>query len=123
MGGNLYYKKYIERLINFDPTTINITRIEKTDDGYGGYTETERTIAETVTFYQKKSNRQIVTDTGVNVGHMASSVEKILTKFEADILEGDTFKANGREYKVLFVNPYIGICKQIELEVIKNEGN
>lgn len=121
MKGNLYYKKYIEKLINFDPITVNITRIEKTDDGYGGYTETERTITEIVTFYQKRSNRQIINDNGVSVGYMATSIEKILTTFEADIKEGDKFKANGREYNVLFVNPYLDICKQIELEVIKNE--
>lgn len=123
MRGNLYYKKYIEKLISFDPTTVNITRIEKTDDGYGGYTETIITITEIVTFYQKRSNRQMISDNGVSVGYMATSIEKILTDFDADILEGDTFKANGREYKVLFVNSYIGICKQIELEVIKNESN
>lgn len=123
MRGNLYYKKHIEKLINFDPTIINITRIEKTDDGYGGHTETEITITETVTFYEKKANRQTINDKGMVIGYMASSIEKILTKFDADILEGDTFKANGREYLVSFVNPFIGICKQIELEVIKNEGN
>lgn len=123
MQGNLYYKKYIEKLINFDPITVNITRIEKTDDGYGGYTETERTITEIVTFYQKRSNRQIINDNGVSVGYMATSIEKILTKFDADILEGDTFVANNREYLVTFVNPFIDICKQVELEVIKNESN
>lgn len=121
MRGNLYYKKYIEKLINFDPTTIEITRIEKVDDGFQGYTENEIFITETVTIYQKRSNRQFVSDTGVSVGFMATSIEKILTKFDADILEGDTFKANNREYLVTFVNPFIGICKQIEVEVIKNE--
>jgi len=123
MRDNLYYKKYIEKLISFDPTTIDINRIKKVDDGYGGYTETKTTITETVTFYEKKANRQTINDKGMVIGYMASSIEKILTKFDADILEGDTFKANGRDYLVSFVNPFVGICKQIELEVIKNEGN
>lgn len=118
-----YYKKYIEKLIDYDPITINITRVKKIDNGFKGYTENKIELTEVITFYQKRSNRQTITDTGVSVGYMATSIEKILTKFDADILEGDTFKANGREYKVSFVDPFIGMCKQIELEVIKNESN
>lgn len=121
MGSNLYYKKYIEKLIDSDPTNIVITRIEKISDGYKGYIEKPIEITETVTFYQKKSNRQTVNESGVVIGYMATSIEKILAKGNANILEGDTFKASGREYKVSFVNSYLDICKQIELEVIKNE--
>lgn len=121
MIGNLYYKKYIEKLIDFDPTTIKINRIEKVDDGFKGFTENEISVTEIVTFYQKRSNRQFISDTGVSVGFMGTSIEKILTKFDADILAGDTFKANGKEYLVTFINPFIDICKQIEVEVIKNE--
>lgn len=119
MVGNLYYKKYIEKLIESNPTTINITRIEKVDDGYNGYIEKPVEITETVTFYEKRSNRETVSESGVTIGYMATSIEKILAKANTDIIEGDTFKANGREYKVLFVNQYLDICKQIELEVIK----
>ncbi|MCQ4921557.1 hypothetical protein NE686_00545 [Tissierella carlieri] len=121
MGSNLYYKKYIEKLIDSDPTNIVITRIEKISDEYKGYIEKPIEITETVTFYQKKSNRQTVNESGVVIGYMATSIEKILAKGNANILEGDTFKASGREYKVSFVNSYLDICKQIELEVIKNE--
>lgn len=119
-GNRLYYKKHIEKLIDVNPTTIKITRIKRVDDGYGGYTEIETTHDEVVTFYKKRSNRQTVNESGVVIGYMATSIEKILAKGDADILEGDIFKANGREYRVLFVNSYFDICKQIELEVIKN---
>lgn len=120
MKDNKYYKKYIEKLINANPATIEITRIEEIDDGYGGYIPKETKITETVSFYQKRSNRQTVNDSGVVIGYMATSIEKILALGDANIKEGDTFKANDREYKVLFVNPYFDICKQIELEVVQD---
>lgn len=118
MGANMYYKKYIEKLINSNPTTITITRTTKVDDGYGGYTETEIEHNERVTFYDKKATRQTVNESGVILGYSSSNVEKALVKGDADIIKGDIIKANGREYRVLFVNPYLDICKQIELEVI-----
>lgn len=121
MGPNLYYKKYIEKLINADSTTINITRIEKLPTEYKGYKTKKVDVSETVLFYKKRSNRQTVNESGVVIGYMATSIEKVLAKGDADILKGDTFKANNREYKVLFVNNYFDICKQIELEVIQNE--
>lgn len=118
MQGSLYYKKYIEKLINASPTTITISRAERVDDGYGGYTTTETTHDETVSFYQRRSNREFVSDSGVSVGFMATSIEKILTEATADIIRGDKFVANDREYRVTFVNSYLDICKQIEVEVI-----
>lgn len=118
MQGNLYYKKYIEKLINANPTTITIKRFTKVDDGYGGHTTTETTHEEIVSFYKRRSNREFVSDSGVSVGFMATSVEKILAKATADIIRGDKFVANDREYRVTFVNSYFDICKQIEVEVI-----
>lgn len=118
MQGNLYYKTYIEKLINSNPTTIEITRIAKIDDGYGGHTTTENTHEEVVSFYKRRSNRELISDSGVSVGFTATSIEKILTKATADIIRGDKFLANDREYRVTFVNSYFDICKQIEVEVI-----
>lgn len=117
----IYYRKQIENLINTNPITINITRMEKISDGYGGYITTETNHDETVTLYQKRSSRESIDESGVIVGHMVISVNKILAKSEADILENDKFEVNGKEYKVLFVNDYLDICKQIELRVVKND--
>lgn len=120
MKGNLYYQKHIEKLINANPTIINITRMQESDDGYGGVTLTPKEISETVTFYQKRANRELINESGISVGYMASSIEKILTKSDADIIKGDMFIANGREYKVQFVNPYFDICNQVEVGVVKD---
>ena len=115
--GDKYYKKYIEKLINSNPTEITIVRKVKTDDGYGGTTSTTKTITETVTFYDRKARREVVTDYGKT--YTGISITKILAKGDADIEKEDTFSVDGVKYKVLFVEPYSSICKQIELEVIK----
>lgn len=117
MGVNLYYKKYIEKLIESNPVTITIKRKVKNDDGYGGSIIEEKEVTETVTFYDRKARREVVTDYGTS--YVGVSVTKLLVKGDSQIIEGDTFKTNNKEYKVLFVNPYKDICKQIELEVIK----
>lgn len=117
MVGNLYYKKYIEKLINSNPATITIKREIKTDDGYGGSIIEENDITEIVTFYDRKARREVVTDYGAT--YVGVSVTKILAKADADIIEGDTFIHEGKAYKVLIIKPYLDICKQIELEVIK----
>lgn len=112
-----YYKKYIEKLINSNPVEINIEREVKIDDGFGGSIVTIEKAKETVTFYDTKARREIVSDYGKS--YTGISITKILSKGDADIVKGDIFTAEGIEYLVLFVNSYKEICKQIELEVIK----
>ena len=116
MRANLYYKKYIEKLINSNPATITIIRKEKIDDGYGGSIIEEKEITEKVAFYERKARREVVSDYGTT--YTGVQVTKILAKADADIQEGDTFEHEGKTYKVLYVKPYMDICKQIELEVI-----
>lgn len=111
-----YYKKYIEKLIDSNPATITIKRKIKTDDGYGGTIVEEKQVNETVAFYERKARREVLTDYGPT--YVGVQVTKILAKHDADIQEGDTFEYEGKKYKVLFVKPYMDICKQIELEVI-----
>ena len=111
-----YYKKYIEKLINSNPANITIKRKIEIDDGYGGTIVEEKEITETVTFYERKARREVLTDYGVT--YAGVQVTKILARADADIQEGDTFKHEGKTYKVLYVKPYMEICKQIELEVI-----
>ena len=112
-----YYKKYIEKLINDNPTTITIIREVKTDDGYGGSIITKEEVTEVVNFYDVKARREVVTDYGKT--YTGVQVTKILAKGNADIQKDDIFTVDDIEYKVFHVNSYRGICKQIELEVIK----
>lgn len=90
--------------------------MEESDDGYGGVILTPINISETVSFYQKRSNREVIVEAGIL--YNSSSIEKILATGNADIIKGDTFNVNDKDYRVSFVNSYFDICKQIELEVI-----
>lgn len=112
-----YYKKHIEKLINSNPTTIKIKRKVEIDDGFGGTIIEDIEVIETVAFYDRKARREVVTDYGIT--YVGVTVTKILAKGDADIIKGDKFTVDDVEYKVLFVKSYKGICKQIELEVIK----
>lgn len=116
----LYYQKRIEMLINMNPVLISISREEISDDGYGGTTADITYVDEVVTFYNNKASVNIINDYGITHGtHAGTSVSKLLATGDANILRGDTFTHNGIEYRVAFVNDYLGICKQIELEVIR----
>jgi len=117
MGANLYYKKYIEKLINSNPATITIKRKQEVDDGYGGTIVKTVEVTETVAFYERKVRREVISDYGTT--YTGVNITKILARADADIQEGDTFKHEGKTYKVLYVKPYMDICKQIELEMIE----
>lgn len=120
MGSNKYYRRYIEKMVESNPVDIIITRLTKEDDGFGGVDEQEITLPpQTVTFYNRKARREYVSEAGTTIGFMSSSVEKILATADTDILEKDEFTHTGREYRVSFVNDYMGICKQAEVAVIK----
>lgn len=117
MVGKEYYKKHIDRLINFNPYSITFNRVIEIDNGYGGYTTSPATAENTVTLYDRKTRREVISDYGIS--YSGVGVTKILAKGDADILKDDTFELEGSQYKVLIVKDYFGICKQVEMEVIK----
>ncbi len=120
MGADKYYRRYIEKAIQSNPTTIVIRRIQRIDDGYDGFIEEEIELdPQTVTFYNRKSQREIIQDKGQTIGYLSSNTEKILCTHDTDIQDGDYFNANDREYRVIFVDNYLDICKQVELEVVQ----
>lgn len=118
MNGVKYYKRFIEKLIDEDPETVTITRLAKTPDGYGGYTTSPLTVTATVRIYNKNFTRGVARESGEVIGFMAGNIDKILATADADILSGDTFSSGGKHYRVMQVNEYFGICKQVELEVL-----
>lgn len=120
MGAEMYYKKYIEKIITQDPKVITIKRQTKgNNNGFDGGITTEELPPQTVTFYNKKAQREIVKDKGGVIGYNASNALKMISRGDADIQEGDTFIYNNKTFRVIFVGVYGDICKQIELEVIK----
>lgn len=115
-----YYQGEIEKIIAQDPTIIEVTRKQLTDDGYGGTTETEVTYEIICRLYNKRTVREIVTASGTNVGLSAAAAEKLLCPAAAPIEKGDTFSVDGRKYRVSLAKNYMDICKQVELEVINH---
>ena len=114
-----YYQKYIEKLINQNPVQIVIARSISVSDGYKGNVVTTSDLpAQTMTFYNKKYQKPIMNEAGKVYNSYLSRMDKLLCKADADILEGDTFTDNGKRYRVVNVSPYMGICKQVELELI-----
>jgi hypothetical protein len=110
-----YYKKYVEKLINNNPAEIIIKREIKKEDGYGGkIVENIEITSQIVTFYQKKTKREIITDAGEI--YSAVTVTKILAKVDADIKKDDIIECEENKYKVINVENYFNICKQIELK-------
>lgn len=112
-----YYKHYVQKLIDANPSVIKIRRFVDIPDGYGGHTEEEIEVAETVTFYERNSRREVVSEYGTT--YTGVSVSKILAHADADIEEGDEFKAHNKNYRVAFAKKYADICVQAELELIK----
>ncbi len=120
MGANLYYRRYIEKLIAVNPTKITISRIVVTDDGYGGETQETVTVGPlTVGLYNKRVLRERVEDGGAVAGSYMSRSTKLLALSDADIQEGDEFAHAGKVWRVAFVQDYLGVCLQAELEVVK----
>ena len=117
MNNKAYYKSYIEKLIDFNPTNITIERKNNTKNKYHAKSQEANIINEKVTFYDKKARREVITDYGKS--YTGVSVTKLLAKGNADIKKDDTFTIEDTKYKVVFVNSYFNICKQVEVEVIK----
>lgn len=116
---NKYYKKYIEKLINANPASITIKRTQITDDGFGGKEEKTVTLEpQIVTFYDKKAQREVISDAGVTTAFYASNTIKLLATGDTDIKEGDMFEYAGKLLKIAYVSDYEGVCNQVELEVI-----
>ncbi len=116
MGANLYYREYVNKLIDDCPTEIIIERTIQDDDGFGGITETPVELpAQRVVFYQQRGQNIILQDKGVT---FTTDRLKMLARGDANLLGGDTFSYAGKALRVAFVADYRGICKQASLEMV-----
>lgn len=111
-----YYKKLIERFINANPALIVVRRKAGIDDGYGGEIIEETEIEYKVSFYDIKARRETIKDHGKTYTGTQTTI--ILAKHDVNIREGELLEYRDRTYKVLGVEFYPGICKQIEIEVV-----
>ncbi len=115
-----YYKKYIEKVISADPATIIITRKTAADDGFGGKVENTAILEpQTIRIYNKKAQREVVSDKGTITAYYSSTALKFVATGSANIEQEDMFKLGEKTLRVAFLDAYMDVCKQGELEVIK----
>ncbi len=112
-----YYKRLVERFINANPAFVIVERERREGDGYGGEIIKETIkIKHKVSFYDIKARRETIKDHGKTYTGTQTTI--ILARYDADIREGELLEYKDRTYKVLGVEFYPGICKQIEIEVV-----
>lgn len=117
VGNNLYYKRYIEKMIATYGHDIEIKRKIKQDDGYGGSKISIKELDQRVVFYNKRLTTQTILDAGTKWSNRTAI--KVLAKGDADLKEGDKVEINGHEYLLTNLVPYLSICIQSELERIE----
>ena len=109
-------------IINQNPASIIITRIEKVSDGAGGYTTSTSTItSQDIRIYFKRT-RTLVIDDG---GYHSIRVTQAIAKYDANILKKsstneDKFTHNSKNYRVFDVKDVTTkgsiVFKELELE-------
>ena len=111
-----YYKKYIEKMIDSKPSQLILKRETRQSDGYGGYTSSTTEIPIKGSVYETKSRRGMLTEAGIV--YTGIRISKLLVSYDTDIKVGDQFIYQDSVYKVIFVDEYMDICKQVEIEVV-----
>ena len=109
-------------IINQNPTSIIITRIEKVSDGAGGYTTSTSTIAsQDIRIYFKRT-RTLVIDDG---GYHSIRVTQAIAKWDARVKKKsstneDKFTFDGKAYRIFdVIDRYVKgsiVFKELELE-------
>lgn len=120
MNNDKHYIKEIKRIIDLDVIEIILERTSYIDDDYGGKIKEISKVNVNGRLYNKKSIRELTGVKGEYLGITSTAAEKLLTLIDADVIEGDVFTVENRTYRVSFVNKYLNLCKQIELEVLEN---
>lgn len=113
-------------IINQNKASITITRITRTSDGAGGFTETTSTLAaQDVRIYEKLRYTKIITNN--EGGYSLRKSQKMIAAYNANLQSEsatylDKFTYNGRTYKIVDVQDVLTqnqiVFKQCEVEAI-----
>lgn len=115
-------KQQAKKAISIMPTTINLKRIEKIDDGMGGYIEKEEpTNVGTFDGFIDDSNTSTLIDRTSDSGTVKinRSITLIAVCEDFEIKDNDYFEARGRKYKVVYATTLVEDVYNCDLEVIK----
>ena len=92
-----------ERMINTKPTMVTLVRVTETDNGYGSIKKGRAEIPAQKMLVSEVSaeDRKALIDEGLLSSHTLS----VSAKHNADIVDGDRFVFNGKNYEVFGMNP------------------
>lgn len=114
-------KKQVQKAIATMPTEINLKRLQKTDDGYGGEIEQEIDVATFSAFMEDKASGMQINVTTGDAGTLKrlrniSFIAVYDNSFT--IKAGDYFTIKETKYKVRYPSNQYDIFWQCELEVV-----
>lgn len=92
------------KTISENPSTITATRIRKRPDGYGGFIEDPPLQLPVFTGRCVPSRRQARKVT-TEAGNLSEAPWILIAPHDADVLEGDTFEAIGKRFRIGRVIP------------------
>ncbi|MBE6067763.1 MAG: hypothetical protein E7211_08735 [Clostridium lundense] len=112
-------KQKVKKSISIMPTNINLKRIEKIDDGMGGYIEQEIDVA-TFDGLIDDSNHSVYIDRMNEAGTIkrTRSITLLAVCEDFEIKDNDYFEAKGRKYKVAYATTLLADVYNCDLEVI-----
>lgn len=114
-------KNQIEKAINALPTKIDLKRLKKTDEGYGGVIENEIYVATFNGFIDFASNKPQISVT-INDAGSISEIKNItlIAVYESSfvIMKNDYFVFSGQKYRIRNSINQFDIYWQCELEAI-----
>jgi len=113
-----YYRSVIRKVIDEEKAVLSAKRVVKTDDEYGGNETEEIGIVIEGRFYGGRSYRTVSKVAGIVFNYHSTADAKLLTMPNEDVQTGDVFEHNGHEYRVRFINNYLDVCLQCDLEVV-----
>lgn len=99
-------RRNVERQIARNPSSIAIKRSQEVDDGAGGsYRETAELPAQTVRIFMSTFAGTDAKDSTGLGGHIQTQRWGLLALGDADVVKGDVFTHQGRQFRVRSISP------------------
>jgi len=99
-------RRNVERQIARNPSSIAIKRMREVDDGAGGsYRETVELPAQIMRIFMSTLAGTDAKDSTGSGGHIQTQRWGLLAMWDADIIRGDTFTHQGRQFRVRAISP------------------
>lgn len=118
MADSKFYIEILKKNIEKHKNKFKAVRYLKESDGFGGSIINEQEVEFEGVIYNRKTSSIVFKIEG----KVASGNEKLLALPDSDIKKGDVFYYQDRKLRIKFINNYLNICLQCELEVVEYEN-